>query len=166
MQMKTLPGRHLIVALLALLVAVAAHTARADDAAKANDTKTYMVQEGAFPWYDRVGNWSLTNVPASLKDTGPLPQGSCSSRSLDIAGSPKSILVAVQNNDTAKFMTKVPGAKATTDTIAVKNSSGTTIDYTIYSVPNPPAKIDGTGVFGAGLILLKVEPGDAKKADK
>ena len=56
-----------------------------------------MVQEGAFPWYDRVGNWSLTQVPASLKDTGPLPQESCSSRSLHIPGKPKSILVGVQN---------------------------------------------------------------------
>ena len=166
MQMKPQHSRPLLVTLLALLVAVAAHTARADDPAKATDTKTFMVQEGAFPWYDRVGNWSLTKIPASLKDTGPLPQGSCSSRSLDIAGSPKSILVAVQNNDTDKFMTKVPGAKATTDTIAVKNAAGGTIDYTIYSVPNPPAKIDGAGAFGAGLILLKVEPGDAKKADK
>ena len=124
-----------------------------------------MVQEGAFPWYDRVGNWSLTKVPASLKDTGPLPQESCSSRSLDIAGKPKSILVGVQNNDIDKFKAKVPDAKATADTIAVKNTGGTTLDYTIFSVPNPPAKIDGTGL-GAGLILLKVESDDAKGAGK
>ena len=53
----------------------------------------------------------------------------------------------------------------TADTIAVKNTGGTTLDYTIFSVPNPPAKIDGTG-FGAGLILLKVEGDDAKGAGK
>ena len=88
------------------------------------DTKTFLVQEGAFPWYDRVGNWSLTKVPDSLKGTGPIPQGSCSSRSLDIAGKPKSILVAVQNNDIDKFKAKMADAKATADTIAVKNTGG------------------------------------------
>lgn len=164
--MKTKHSRQVVVTLLALLAIMAAHTARADDPAKDKDTKTFMVQEGAFPWYDRAGNWSLTKVPDLLKGTGPLPQGSCSSRSLDIVGKPKSILVAVQNNDVEKFKTKMPDAKATTDTIAVKNTGGTILDYTIFSVPNPPEKIDGSGVYGAGLILLKVESADAKGSDK
>jgi hypothetical protein len=147
---------------LALSALMGAHGARADDAVKGADAKTFLVQEGAFPWYDRVGNWSLTKIPASLKDTGPVPQESCSSRSLDIPGNPKSVLVAVQNNDIDKFKAKLPDAKATSDTISVKNTGGSVFDYTIFSVPNPPAKIDGGGVFGAGLILLKVESNDAK----
>ena len=74
--------------------------------------------------------------------------------------------MAVQNNDIDKFKAKVPKAKPTTDTIAIKNAAGVMIDYTIFSVPDPPAKIDGTGVFSAGLMLLKVEGGDAKGAGK
>ena len=124
--MRTQYSKQLFVALFALLAVLGAHTTWADDAAKATDAKTFMVQEGAFPWYDRVGNWSLTQVPASLKDTGPLPQESCSSRSLDIPGKPKSILVGVQNNDIDKFKAKEPDAKVTADTIAVKNTGGTT----------------------------------------
>ena len=136
---------------------------RADDSSQAA-AKTYLIQEGAFPWYDRVGNWSLTKVPDSLKGSGPVAQQSCSSRSLDIDGKPKSVLIAVSNGDVPTFKTKVPDAKQTADTIAVKNAGGTVIDYTIFELANPPARIDGAGVYGAGLMLLKSTPAVAKPA--
>jgi hypothetical protein len=155
----------LAAAVLMLVIALVGFTvrvARADDAgAPAAAPQTYVVQEGAFPWYDRT-NWSLTKVPDSLKGSGPVPQQSCSSRSLVIDGTPKKVLIGVCNNDITAFQTKVPTAKATTDTIAVKNASGTEIDYTVFSLDSPPAKIDGTGVYGAGLMLLKVFPAPSK----
>jgi hypothetical protein len=71
----------------------------------------------------------------------------------------------VQTNDAAKFTELLPAAKDTGAQIAVKDPSGDTLPYMIFTVPNPPAKIDGTGVFGAGLLLLKVEAGAVSAGD-
>ena len=120
---------------------------------------TYTVAEGASPWYDRIGQWSLTNVPDGLKGSGPLPQGNCSSRSLEVPGKQESILLGVQNNDVEKFTAKFPNAKNTGDQIAVRDASGTTLPYTIFLLKNPLSTIDGTGVYGAGLLLLKLGNG-------
>ncbi len=146
-----------------LLVPMTAQVVRADDTPSASTAQTYKVQEGSFPWYDRENVWALTKVPDSLKSNDPVPQQSCSSRSLDIGGSPKSILIGVAEFDVDAFKGKVPTAKATGDTVSIKNSTGTVISYTVFSLDNPPAKIDGTGVYHAGLILLKVVPGQASK---
>ena len=123
------------------------------------------MSEGAFPWFDRVGQWSLTNVPDNLKGSGPLPQGECSHRSLEVPGKPTSIVIGVQVNDVAKFTEKFPAAKITGTQIAVKNPDGISLPYTIFTLPNPPAVIDGEGVFGAGLLLLKIG-GDEPLPDK
>ena len=139
---------------LAITALFASITASAGDIGQ-----VFTVSEGASPWFDRVGQWSLTNVPDSLKGSGPLPQGDCGSRSLEVPGKPASITVGVQTNDAAKFTEMLPAAKDTGAQIAVKDSSGNTLPYMIFTVPNPPAKIDGAGVFGAGLLLLKVEAG-------
>lgn len=126
----------------------------------ADGDHVFTVTEGASPWLDRVGQWALTSVPETLKGSNPLPQGDCSSRSLDVQGKPKSITIGVQTNDVAKFKEKFTTAKETEDQIAVKNPEGVVLPYTIFALPDPPAKIDGAGVFGAGLLLLKMEGGE------
>jgi hypothetical protein len=141
---------------LAITALFASITASAGDAGQ-----VFTVTEGASPWFDRVGQWSLTNIPDGLKGSGPLPQGDCSSRSLDVPGNPASITVGVQENDVASFTKMLPSAKDTGTQIGVKGSSGDTLNYMIFTVANPPAKIDGAGVFGAGLLLLKIEAGQA-----
>jgi hypothetical protein len=124
--------------------------------AHADEKGTFMVQEGAFPWYDRVNNWALTDVPASLKDTGPLPRQSCSSRGLEIPGNPKVVTIGIANKDLAKFKQKFPATAETGEAIAVKNPAGTKIPYAIVTLPSPPAKIEG-GEFGAGFLLLRMD---------
>lgn len=121
----------------------------------------FTVAEGASPWSDRVGQWTLTNVPNNIKGAGPLPQGNCGSRSLEVPEKATSILIGVQANDAAKFTEKYAGAKDTGTEIAVKNPEGTTLPYMIFKLENPPAKLDGNGVFNAGLLLLKVESNGA-----
>ena len=123
------------------------------------DDGVFTVSEGASPWSDRIGQWSLTNVPDELKGSGPLPQGECSSRSLEVPGKPSSITLGVQTNDAAKFTSMFPTAKDTGTQMAVKNPGGTTMPYMIFTLANPPVKIDGAGVFGAGLLLLKIGGG-------
>ncbi|MDR1280542.1 MAG: hypothetical protein LBK99_06935 [Opitutaceae bacterium] len=119
--------------------------------------KTFTVQEGAFPWYDRA-DWTLTNIPASLKDSGPLPQQNCSSRSLDIPSAPAApaaITLGVCDRDLAEFAKRQPAAKKTADVIAVKNPAGVVLNYIVFTLENPPAHIDGAG-FNAGMMLLKI----------
>ena len=125
--------------------------------ATADDAKTFTVIEGASPWYDRIGNWSLTKVPDSLNGSGPIPQQSCSSRSLDIPGKPKSVVLGVSVGDIAPFEQKYPSAKETGDSISVKNAGGMEIAYKVLTLADPPAKIEGSGIFGAGLLLLKLD---------
>jgi len=60
--------------------------------------KTFLVQDGAFPWHDRVDVWVLADVPASLAGA-VMPQQSCGVRALNIAGSPASITLAVSAKD-------------------------------------------------------------------
>ena len=101
-------SRRLCSQLLPVLTALAVLPWLAPLRAMADDAKTFTVIEGASPWYDRVGNWSLTKVPDSLNGSGPIPQQSCSSRSLELPGKPKSIVLGVSVGDIAQFEGKVP----------------------------------------------------------
>jgi hypothetical protein len=158
MNCLTIKGR--LIAGVAITMAIAAFASQPShsDAPALPAANTYVVADGAFPWYDRINSWALTNVPATLKGADPVAQESCSSRSLEIAGSPKSILIGVSTSDVDTFKTKVPDAKPTGDTLGVKNVTGTVINYAVFSLANPPAKIDGAGIYNAGLILLKASP--------
>jgi hypothetical protein len=119
-------------------------------------TKTFMVQNGAAPWFDRVGVWSLDNLPTKLEGMGPLPQQECTSRAINVPGTPTSILLGVSEGDLAAFKTQFPAAYETGDAFAIKNATGTAMPYKALLFPNPPAIIKGG--FNAGLILLKIDP--------
>lgn len=116
---------------------------------------TFKVQDGAFPWHDRVNVWSLDGVPDSLKSDVLLPQQSCSSRGLEVPGTPAAILFGVSEADLAAVKEKYPTAKETEATVSVKNSEGGSLSYKVLRLEKPPEKIVGGGQ--AGLLLLKVE---------
>ena len=124
---------------------------------QAQEKGTFVVQDGAFPWYDRVNNWALANVPQSLKGTGPLLQQSCSSRGLELPDTPKTVTIGVSVTDLEKFKQKFPATTETGESIAVKNAGGDNLPYVVVTLSDPPAKIEGNGVFNAGLLLLKLD---------
>ena len=115
--------------------------------------KTFFVRDGAFPWYDRVDRWALTDVPSSLQGIGPLPQTDCTSRVLDVPENTAAVTIGVAKIDLTKFKTKYPTARETGEAIAVKSPQDIRVDYSVLSFPNPPAQI---GKFSAGLLLLKL----------
>lgn len=116
--------------------------------------KTFTVQNGSKPWYDR-DVWTLVQVPDSLKSADAIPQQDCNSRSLTIPGTPASITIGVFEKDIDSFLTRNPTAQKTTDTIAVINTSAVTLKYNVFTLAKPSALIDGTG-FMAGMLLLKI----------
>jgi len=98
----------------------------------------------------------LDNLPTKLVGMGPLPQQECTSRAINVPGTPTSILLGVSEGDLAAFKTQFPAAHETGDVFAIKNATGTAMPYKVLLFPNPPAIIKGG--FNAGLILLKVDP--------
>ncbi len=149
---KPFPRLALIVSLFLAAVAV---EARAQDASA---SKTYVPADGAAPWYDRA-DWTLGGVPDSLKGAGPVAQQSCTSRSVVLPSGPAAALIGVYEKDAAAFDALGLQATKTGETFAVKNASGVTLNYGVYRVASPPAKIGGA--FTAGPVLLKVEGGSA-----
>jgi hypothetical protein len=125
-------------------------------AAAQDSSATFTVQNGAFPWSDRINGWQLSEVPVSVEDNGPLPQQNCGSRSLTVAGGTSYILLGVSNNDLAKFKSDYPAAQPTGESIAVCHPDGSgTIPYTILRLANPPVTV-GVGGYKAGLLLLQI----------
>jgi hypothetical protein len=116
--------------------------------------KTFFVRDGAFPWYDRVDKWALTDVPPGLEGTGPLPQANCTSRVLVVPDETAALMLGVAKIDLDKFKAKYPTASETGESIAVKNPQGARVDYRVLSFPKPPAQIGGG--LSAGLLLLKL----------
>jgi hypothetical protein len=127
----------------------------------ADDAGTFTVQDGAAPWSDRVGTWELGDIPDSLKSTDPLPQQLCGSRTLAIAGHPKSIVVGVSVADAPKFKEQFPSATETGETFTIRHPKETSgLQYQAMTLSNPPQTISGGDTpFGAGLILLKADAG-------
>ena len=140
--------------ILAFILVVNSFAAFAQDV-----DKTFHVQDGAFPWHDRVNVWVLEDVPASL--TGAvLPQQNCTDRSLNVAGTPSSITMAVSEKDLPKFKQAFPHATETGEKVSIKNSNDATVlPYTVLKLANPPKKIEANPPFASGLILLKIEGG-------
>jgi hypothetical protein len=128
-------------------------------AANADEPRTFHVNDGAFPWYDRTtgdATWKLEEVPQTLKGTGPLPQQSCTNRTLEYSGNAASITIGVFEGDVPKLLTLQPKVVATGEGIAVSNPKNSRLKYRVYTLVNPPQSINGKG-FAGGLLLLKVE---------
>ena len=125
--------------------------------ARAQDKGTFLVQDGEFPWYDRMtgaSTWALDGVPDSVKGNGPLARQSCSSRALSFPADATSITLGVADKDLVTFAGRYPDARETADELGVKNPAGARIPYHVFVFDNPPAQVGGN--LGAGLILLKV----------
>ncbi len=122
--------------------------------ASAEETKTYPARDGAAPWHDRE-NYSLDGLPERLKGTDPLPQQSCSSRSIVVPGTPKLLIIGVYYNDMPLFHEKYPKAQATGEifNIAVKN--GNAMRFYVVTLADT-ASIPSAG-YQSGLVLLKID---------
>ncbi len=122
--------------------------------AASSATGTFIVQDGAFPWSDRINVWQLASTPQSLKGNGPLPQQICKSRNIVVPEGTKSIIVGVSNSDVKSFKASYPTSKETGDSISVTHADGTAaISYTIFKLDNPPSMLQ---VKSAGMLLLQL----------
>lgn len=130
----------------------------------AAEPSTFMVDDGAAPWHDRAGQWSLIAVPEALKGTGPLPQQSCSSRKLVVPGTPASILVGVQDRDVDGFKKTNPSATDAGMMVSISNGKGTLLPYHIMKLENPPAVVAGGSTGGLLLLGLSGEQATATGA--
>ena len=139
---------------LAFLLSLTLATAAAQDAAP--PAQTFTAAEGAAPWYDR-SDWTLSGHPDSVKSPVPVPQQSCTSRSIVLTGQPPAIVIGIYEKDLATFDALSLQATKTGETFSVKNPAGVTLSYVVYRVTAPPAKIGGA--FTAGPVLLKIEGG-------
>ncbi len=125
--------------------------------------KSFKVQQGAIPWYDRP-TLSFGTLTKSLMGNDDLPQQNCSSRGLVIDGNPKSIILGVNNRDSALFLKTYSSAKSLKDSFTIISNTGITFPYTAYWFPNPPVSIKAA--FQAGLILLKIDRGTVNTTNK
>lgn len=138
--------------ILLLLLVLCGHAAFSQDA-----DQTFVVEDGAFPWHDRVDVWALADVPVSLAGA-VMPQQSCGDRALNVAGSPASVTLAVWEKDLEKLMNAFPSATETGERLSVKSTKdATVIPYIVLKLPDPPQKIEVTPPLRAGLLLLKIE---------
>ncbi len=122
--------------------------------------ETFTVQDGQCPWSDRVGTYTLSDIPDDLRSDTPLPQSSCSARTLSLSGSPDSVTFGLFSGDVPTFMQAYPSAHDTGKSFHVVSSSGTPLTYEVLQLDHPPALLQTSSKpFEAGLILLKVEGG-------
>jgi hypothetical protein len=118
--------------------------------------QTWTPQLGAFPWFDRVNQWALSQLPDKYVSTKPVPQQSCTVRNIIVPEGTKQATVAVFDKQLAEFLTKQEGARDTGDKLEIKQG-GNVLAYAIVTVDNPPGEMKHAWM-SAGLILLAVEP--------
>jgi len=117
---------------------------------------TFIVKEGAFPWYDRVNIWQLTQVPELVLGNGPLSQQSCSSHCIDVPSGTKFVVFAVSSSDVDKLKSLLPAVQDTSSLLGVAHPDGTgSLTYMVFTLASPPAKI-GDSSFQSGVILLQI----------
>ena len=119
---------------------------------------TYKVEPGAFPWFDKVGVWSILSVPDNLQFDEEVPQQSCASHSIAVPPGTSSITVGVHQKDLDAFMKFYPDAvkRSGPSNVKLKNTSNLVLSYHVVRLKNPPAKVDVPGNL-EGLLLLKLE---------
>lgn len=146
----------ILVKLLPLMV-MASVCGFASATADADDPKFLIVEEGVYPWFDRMtgsGAWTLDDVATSLKGGDPVPQQNCASRSLEVPGEPK-VVVGVSERDLSRLKARFHACRIADETPSVRNTKGIKLSYPVIVLQGPPARIEGG--FAAGLLLLKLE---------
>ena len=129
--------------------------------ATAGVAQTFVPAPGALPWNDRA-EWTFATVPESAKGGAAVPQQACGSRAVMVTGAPTAIVVGVYEKDAPAFEAlsyPAPAAvQKTSETFTLKNTAGTILNYVVYRITSPPAKVGGG--LAVGMVLLKVEGGD------
>ncbi len=120
----------------------------------AQESKTFVVQDGACPWVDREGVYILDQVPTSLAGQSPVPQQICDARRLQVPDDARSIIFAVADKDADLLRSTYPEVRDTGESFLIrKRNGGDVYKYFAFSMDNPPALLKAK--FSAGLILLK-----------
>lgn len=121
--------------------------------ALAQQPRTFTVQVGQEPWYDRAGQWALVQIPEKYISDRPVPQQSCTERSLVLPapGAP-SVLIGVLAQELAEFLRRFPALTDTGDRLAI-GRGGSRLEYAICLYSKPPQRTDFS-FSTAGVILL------------
>lgn len=123
--------------------------------------QTFQVQDGVWPWHDRVNQWQLTDVPPLLVSDDAIPQQSCASRGLVFPEGLEAALVAMSSSDAQRLAKELQVPLRATDLkVTIQSPDGKTrLPYPVFVYPNPPAKLDSKGQAKSGLLLLKLSDG-------
>ncbi|MFA5645460.1 MAG: DUF2920 family protein [Candidatus Ratteibacteria bacterium] len=124
----------------------------------AAESALYTVENNVSPWYDRVGQWVVVDLPELYVGKTIVPLQGCSSRSLVLPAGTKKAIIAIAKGDLAKMKSRISdivetGLECRVTTPAGKNP----IPYVILEYLNPPEKSEFKN-FSAGLILLSLDP--------
>ena len=65
---------------------------------------TYVVKQGAFPWYDRVNQWAISVLPDKYVGDRPVPQQGCGARSIVVPAGTTRATIAVLAGQLAEVL--------------------------------------------------------------
>lgn len=131
----------------------------------AQTAPTFTVQPGQYPWHDRAGQWAFSQLPEKYVSDQPLPQQSCTARTLVLPTEGlKEVLMGGLEKEAAAFLAKSPSLKDTGDRLEIK-SGGTTLRYAIFTYANPPRETS-FAFSSAGVILLSLGAGASEPTNR
>jgi len=147
-------SRALVCAALALGFAASLTCAQQD--------RTFTVQVGSFPWYDRVGVWAISELPAQYAGDRPVPQQSCTERSLVLPEEGvEEVLIGVLASEVAQFLAQFPALADTGDRLEIGKGANT-LSYAICVYADPPRET--SFAFSTAGVMLLSWPGELPAA--
>ena len=122
----------------------------------ASAQKTYTPGERAWPWHDRVDGWLMVDIPAGLEQEEPVPQQSCTGRSLLLPkGDLAAVTIGINDGDIPLIPPNLAGRVVDTgrDFHIQAPGGGRKLVYSVFTFRKPPRQTTFTG-FKAGVVLL------------
>lgn len=115
---------------------------------------TWVPTIGGAPWHDRVGLWEVSKLPDEYVARAPVPQQSCTDRTLVLPDADAAeVVIAISATESTTFATKL-GLEATGDQLSIAPpGGGAELVYDILVYKTPPLRTEFTGAK-AGVILL------------
>ena len=133
----------------------------------ASAQKTYTPGERAWPWHDRVDGWLMVDIPAGLEQEEPVPQQSCTGRSLLLPkGDLAAVTIGINDGDIPLIPPDLAGRVVDTgrDFHIQAPGGGQKLVYSVFTFRNPPPRTTFTG-FKAGVVLLALREVTMSEAD-
>ena len=136
--------------------------ARQAPAGRAAGKNVYTPDERAWPWHDRVDQWLMVDVPPGVKHGDPVPQQSCTARSIVLpADDVAAVTIGISDGDVPLIPANLTARVADTgsDFHIQAPSGGRKLPYSVFVFRNPPRQAAFTG-FKAGVVLLALKEMD------